>query len=193
MNQHTAQVNPADAIRTPRIPEFPALPDQALVFEIEQFLYREARLLDEERYEEWLGLMAPDIHYWMPGIQARFRDDKSAGPLIDQMAYYDDDLLNLRRRVTRFMHATAWAEDPRTRTCHIINNIEVELTANTHEIRVYSTFVNCRGRNETEETWLAGRRTDLIRRGDDGRLQLARRDIRITQTVMLAKNLNVFL
>lgn len=193
MNHPATTHNPADSMRTPQVPAFPALPDQALVFEIEQFLYREARLLDTERYEEWLGLMAEDIHYWMPGIQARFRDDRSAAPLIERMAYYDDDLLNLRRRVTRFMHTTAWAEDPPTRTCHVVNNIEVELTPNSREYQVYSTFVNCRGRNETEETWLAGRRTDLVRRNGDGYLQLARRDIRITQAVLLAKNLNVFL
>ena len=37
--------------------------DRDLAFEIEQFLYREARLLDAERYDEWLAMMAPDIHY----------------------------------------------------------------------------------------------------------------------------------
>lgn len=192
MSQAQAQ-NPADAIRDPRPPQFPPLPDRDLVFEVEQFLYREARLLDQERYEEWLGLMTEDIHYWMPGVQARFRNDTSSGPLIERMAFYDDDLLNLRRRVTRFMHATAWAEDPPTRACHIINNVEVELTDNAREYRVYSTFVNCRGRNEAGETWIAGRRTDLLRRDDAGALRLARREIHITQAVLLAKNLNVFL
>lgn len=185
--------NPADAIRDPRPPQFPPLPGRDLVFEVEQFLYREARLLDQERYEEWLGLMTEDIHYWMPGVQARFRNDTSAGPLIERMAYYDDDLLNLRRRVTRFMHATAWAEDPPTRACHIINNVEVELTEVEGEYRVYSTFVNCRGRNEAEESWLAGRRIDLLRRQSDGGLKLARREIHTTQAVLRAKNLNVFL
>ncbi|MCI3132220.1 3-phenylpropionate/cinnamic acid dioxygenase subunit beta [Phenylobacterium aquaticum] len=187
------QIDPADVIRSPKPPSFPALPDRDLVFEIEQFLYREARLLDQERYEEWLGLMTEDVHYWMPGMQARYRNDTTAGPLIERMAFYDDDLLNLRRRVTRFMHATAWAEDPPTRAVHIINNVEVELTAVEGEYQVYSTFVNCRGRNESEENWLAGRRTDLLRRQADGGLRLARREIHITQTVLLAKNLNVFL
>ncbi|RYZ10939.1 MAG: 3-phenylpropionate dioxygenase, partial [Comamonadaceae bacterium] len=90
----------------------------ALLFEVQQFLYREARLLDEERYEEWLGLMTEDIHYWMPGIQARHRRDKT--PRLDpqRMAFFDDDLLNMRRRVTRFLDPTAWAEDPPTRSVH---------------------------------------------------------------------------
>lgn len=170
-----------------------ALPPRDLVFEIEQFLYREARLLDEERYEEWLGLMTDDIHYWMPGIQARYRGDKAARYSQSRMAHFDDDMLNLRRRVTRFMHRAARAEDPPTRACHMITNIEVELTDSANEYLVHSVFVNCRGRNEAEEVWLAGRRRDVLRRHAEGALQLARREIFITQAVLLAKNLNVFL
>jgi len=170
----------------------PVVPPE-LVSEAEQFLFREARLLDEERYQEWLGLMTEDIRYWMPGIQARYRKDKK--PRLDpkRMAYFDDDLLNLRRRVTRFLSATAWAEDPPTRSCHIVSNVEVELTGRENEYRVYSTIVNCRGRNEAEEYWLAGRRTDMLRRVGDGTLRLASRQIVITESVLLAKNLNVFL
>jgi ethylbenzene dioxygenase subunit beta len=181
------------ALRQPISPSPSLLPPRDLVFEIEQFLYREARLLDEERYLEWLGLMTEDIHYWMPGIQARFRKDKK--PRLDpkRMAHFDDDMLNMRRRVTRFLDDTAWSEDPPTRSCHVISNVEVESTACPNEFRVYSTFVNCRGRNETEDYWLCGRRTDLLRRIADGGLRLASREIVVTQSVLLAKNLNVFL
>jgi ethylbenzene dioxygenase beta subunit len=69
----------------------------------------------------------------------------------------------------------------------------VELTAREDEYKVYSTFINCRGRNETEEYWLAGRRTDMLRRAGDGSLRLASREIVMTQSVLLSKNLNVFL
>jgi len=180
-------------LRKPVEPPPPALPPRDLVFEVEQFLYREARLLDEERYQEWLGLMTEDVHYWMPGIQARHRRDRKSGIDPRRMAFFDDDLLNMRRRVTRFLDPTAWAEDPPTRACHIISNIEVELTDAPDQYRVYSAFVNCRGRGEAEEYWLSGRRKDLLRRVEDGGLRLASREIVITQTVLLAKNLNVFL
>ncbi len=181
------------ALKKPLPPQPSPLPPMQLVFEVQQFLYREARLLDEERYQEWLGLMTGDIHYWMPGIQARYRKDKT--PRLDpkRMALFDDDMLNMRRRVTRFLDATAWAEDPPTRSCHTISNVEVELTPRDDEFKVYSTFINCRGRGETEEYWLTGRRTDLLRRAGDGTLRLASREIVMTQSVLLAKNLNVFL
>jgi ethylbenzene dioxygenase beta subunit len=164
-----------------------------LVFEIEQFLYREARMLCEERYEEWLGLMTEDIRYWMPGIQARYRKDKQPRYPANRMGHFDDDMLNMRRRVTRFKQETAWAEDPPTRIVHTITNVEVELTDKADEYAAYSNFINCRGRNEAEESWLTGRRKDRLRRAADGTLRLAVREIYITQTVLLAKNLNVFL
>jgi ethylbenzene dioxygenase beta subunit len=164
-----------------------------VVHEVQQFLFFEARLLDEERYEVWLGLMTPDIRYWMPGIQARYRKDKAPRLSSTRMAYFDDDLLNLRRRVTRFMHDTAWAEDPPTRAVHTVTNVEAELTKKPDEIRAFSAFVVVRGRNERDESWLAGRRSDLLRRGDDGLLRISSRQITITETVLLAKNLNVFL
>ena len=93
-----------------------------IVYELERFLYREVRLLEEERYEEWLGTMTDDIHYWMPGIQARFRKDKTPRYSHTRMAHFDDDMLNLRRRVTRSLHETAWQHpvmaDRAERTCH---------------------------------------------------------------------------
>jgi ethylbenzene dioxygenase beta subunit len=181
------------ALRDAKAPRRGRAAPPELVHEVQQFLFFEARLLDEERYEEWLGLMAPDIRYWMPGIQSRYRKDKAPRLSATRMAYFDDDLLNLRRRVTRFMHDTAWAEDPPTRAVHTISNVEAELTAKHDEIQAYSAFVVVRGRNERDESWLSGRRSDLLRRGEDGLLRLAERQITITEAVLLAKNLNVFL
>jgi ethylbenzene dioxygenase beta subunit len=168
--------------RAPVPPPPLTLVPRDLAYEIEQFLLREARLLDDE-----------DIHYWMPGIQARYRRDPT--PRFDpkRMAFFDDDLTSLRRRVTRALHETAWAEDPPTRTVHLVQGIEVQLSERPDEYIAYSTFICVRGRNEMEEDWLAGRRIDRIRRIADGSLRLARREIRITQTVLQSKNLNVFL
>ena len=48
--------------------------------EIQKWLYHEARLLDEERFEEWLALLTPDIHYWLPLRENRFRKDRRPAP-----------------------------------------------------------------------------------------------------------------
>ncbi|MCK9993916.1 MAG: hypothetical protein Dbin4_02436, partial [Alphaproteobacteria bacterium] len=78
------------------------------------------------------------------------------------------------------------------RHCHIITNIEVELTDNPNEYRVYSAFVNHRSRIEQDEDTMMGRREDVLRRVD-GVLKLARRKIITTQSTILAKNLSAFL
>ena len=163
-----------------------------LIREIEQFLYREARALDEERYEDWLEMLTADVHYWMPAVQARYRADRALRYDPKRMAHFDDNLDHLRQRVSRFLQPTAWSEDPPTRHCHIVSNIEVESGESAHEYRVHSVFTNVRSRNESDEDWIAGRRRDLLRRGSDETLRIARREVVLTQAVILSKNLNTF-
>jgi ethylbenzene dioxygenase subunit beta len=182
----------SEVIAKPKVTPEKALPARELVYRIEQFLYREARLLDEERYEEWLGLMTPDVHYYMPGIVATYRRDRRRATEVERAAHFDDDLFGMRRRVTRFLQNTAWTEDPPTRCVRVIGGIEVEPTEVAREYTVHSTFTNCRGRNDRDEDILYGRRFDLLREVE-GSLRIARRHIRITQAVLLSKNLNIFL
>lgn len=169
-----------------------ATPNIELVHEVEQFLYREARILDAEQFDDWLEMLTEDIHYWMPSIQNRYRRDKSPAHDENAMALFDEDLKSLQLRIKRFNTGVAWPEDPPTRHCHVITNIEVELTGNPNEYKVYSTFVNHRSRTEKDEDTMMGRREDLLRRVD-GALKLARRKIITTQSTILAKNLSAFL
>lgn len=166
--------------------------DAALVCEIQQFLFREARALDEERYEDWLEMLTPDIHYWMPGVQSRYRSDDLSSRRREAMAYFDDSLEDLRLRIARTRQKTAWAEDPATRHCHIVTNIEVMQAGATDEFVVHSCFMNVRNRNEVEEQIIPGRREDLIRRTGNG-LRLVKRAIYLRQAVLLSKNINTFL
>lgn len=169
-----------------------ATPSIELIHEVEQFLYREARLLDAEDYDAWLDMLAEDIHYWMPAIQNRYRRDKNPGYTENDLALYDEDMKSLRLRVKRFKTGFAWPEDPPTRHCHVITNIEAELTDDPEEYRVFSAFVHHRSRTEQDEALMIGRREDLLRRVE-GTLKLARRKIITTQSTILAKNLSAFL
>lgn len=164
--------------------------------EITAFLYNEARLLDGERYREWLGLMTDDIRYVMPAVDNRYRRDGAAesAPGTGRMAFFDDGLIDLDRRVQRFESESAWPEDPPTRHVHIISNVE----AYEHPDRdpasytVFSAFVNYRSRGDHDEMMLVGRREDVLRRLPDG-LRIARRHIRSGQSLLTARNLNTFL
>lgn len=173
-----------------RLPEIPV--DAETQRRIEQFLYREARLLDDERWDDWLALMAEDIHYWMPTMENRRRADKLGAYAIDRGALYNDNRLDLTRRVSRFKQPSAWAEDPPTRHAHVISGVEVYQGERAGEYVVHSSFVNYRSRVERDNDLLVGRREDLLRAVGDS-FQIVRRKILMTQSVLMAKNLNTFL
>jgi len=159
---------------------------------VQQFLYHEARLLDHERWDDWLALMADDIHYWMPAIENRRRADKLGAYAPGRGAYFDDNHQDLGKRVARFKQPSAWAEDPPTRHVHVISNVEVIAGAAPDEYLVHSVFVNYRSRGEADNDLLLGRREDVLRKhGDD--FLIARRKIVITQSLLMSKNLNTFL
>jgi len=164
----------------------------ALHHEISQFLYREARLLDEERYDDWLALFTPDIHYWVPGVSNRMRRDPGGPVSAERMAFFDDNLLDLSRRVARFNQETAWAEDPATRHFHLVSNVEIEGENEEGEYVVHSVLLNYRNRHRDEQDVITARRWDLLRRTDDG-LRIARRKAVLGQSMLLSKNINTFL
>lgn len=160
-----------------------------LTFEVEEFLYREASLLDERRLDEWLALCTEDIHYWMP-----IRRTTTAKEIANEftklggMAFFDDDKRMLAMRVQRLQVGRAWAEDPPSRTRHTVSNVRV-VAVDANEITVALNFQLYRTRlNSEEDTWI-GRREDTLRR-EDGALKLARRYIYLDQTVILAQNMS---
>src|SRR5207253_4483760 len=79
--------------------------------EMEQFLYREARLLDSGRFYEWLGLFTDDATYWIP-LQADQADPQTTSSIV-----YDDRRL-LEVRIRQFQHPRAHARTPAPRTVH---------------------------------------------------------------------------
>ncbi len=102
--------------------------DRDLQHEIEQFLYREARLLDERRFHEWLDLLTDDVFYWMPvreTNQQRPEGFYQEGELA--VSYMNDNKDFLTARIKRLDTGQAHAETPPSRTRHLITNVEIEL------------------------------------------------------------------
>lgn len=85
----------------------------------------------------------------------------------------------------------AWAEDPPSRTRHLITNIEVEPGDSASELKVYSNFMVYRNRGETEQEFFVGARQDVLRH-IDGTWKIARRRVILDQNVLLAKNVSIF-
>jgi 3-phenylpropionate/cinnamic acid dioxygenase small subunit len=165
--------------------------------EIEELLYREAELLDERRFEDWLDLFTEDARYWMPmrrNVPAEEPAREFTREGVD-VNWFDEGKDTLTRRVKQILTGIHWAEEPPSRICHMISNVQVvtgaPLAAPPSEVTVKSRFLVYRNRVETETDFLVGKREDLLRRVDGG-WQIARRKIILDQSVLLAKNLTVF-
>ncbi|MDI3269986.1 MAG: aromatic-ring-hydroxylating dioxygenase subunit beta [Bacillota bacterium] len=79
-------------------------------------LYREARLLDEGRFEEWLSLFTGDAIYWVPG-------DNAEDPMAASIIY--DDRPTMEDRVRRLRSPLAFSQSPPSLTLHQVSNVEV--------------------------------------------------------------------
>ena len=178
--------------------------NEDVIREVEQFLYREVRLLDERRFREWLELFTDDVRYWMAGRSNRYPRSSKAIAILDPDRYVEDDLSQegelaileetkqtLSQRVARLDTGMAWAEDPPSRSRHLITNIEVEPGDAANEVKVYSNFMVYRSRAETEQDFYVGARRDLLRRVA-GSWKIADRKIILDQNVLLAKNVSIF-
>jgi ethylbenzene dioxygenase beta subunit len=166
--------------------------DDALLLKIERFYRMEARLLDAECYDEWYQLLADDLFYWMPLRESRFRRDKRREIEPDNMALFDERKADIAVRLGRFNSGMVWSEDPPTRHVYIVSNVEAFETPVSGEFEIQSTFVQYRVRGDHDEATLMGRRRDLIR-ADGESFLLARRLILVPQSVLLTKNISVFL
>lgn len=176
-----------------------------LVLEVEQFLFREARLLDECRFQEWLSLLADDLRYWMPTMSSRYDAGSKALTPLDrvshlpqgseqpelELALLDETKDSLARRVARLGSGMAWAEEPPSRTCRFICNVTVAESDTQAGLVVHSNFILYRTRGDLERDFYVGSRQDVLRSTDSG-WQIASRKIFMPQNVLAAKNVSSF-
>jgi 3-phenylpropionate/cinnamic acid dioxygenase small subunit len=168
-----------------------------LTQEIAQFLYAEAEMLDERRHDEWLSLLADDIRYWMP-MRRNIKYGDNAREFTretEDISWFDEGKDTLTRRVRQIQTGIHWAEEPQSRICHMVSNVQLmSVTPDPvapREVMAKSRFLIYRNRVETETDLLVGKREDTLRR--DGDLWLiARRKIILDQNVLLTKNLTFF-
>ena len=99
-----------------------------------QLLEREARLLDERRFEDWLALFAPECLYWVPGTP-------NAGDPRKEVAVSFDDRRQLEGRIYRLRTGYAWSQVPASRTARLVANVEVFRTAEASTLMVRSTLL----------------------------------------------------
>lgn len=97
-------------------------------------LEREARLLDQHRYEDWLKTFTPECVYWAPGRP-------EGGDPRTEIAVMFDDRRRLEDRVFRLRTGAAWSQAPRSRTVRMITKVEVFSTDDANRRMVRANFL----------------------------------------------------
>jgi 3-phenylpropionate/cinnamic acid dioxygenase small subunit len=126
---------------------------------VEQFLFREARLMDTNDYDAWLALWSDDCTYWVP-----CNDDGSDPSRRVSLVFAHRK--QLEDRVWRLNGLHAHTQRPQSRLARVISNVEVE-HAEDPEITVHSAFSLCEVRKDEMHFWV-GRNTHVLERTDDG-------------------------
>jgi benzoate/toluate 1,2-dioxygenase beta subunit len=110
-----------------------AVADPAVRDRCRALLEREARLLDERRFDAWLDLYVPECLYWVPGTPG--------GDPRREIAFAFDDRRQLEGRVYRLGTGYAWSQIPPSRTSRLVANVEVFGTARADEHMERSNFL----------------------------------------------------
>lgn len=139
------------------------------------FVYAEARMLDEQRFSDWLQLFTDDGYYWMPlGYQ-------QTNPRLENSLMYEDKLL-LQVRIERLAGNRTFSQQPKSRSHHLLSRPEIETTHEWHQpdqgqyvVRVPFQYVESRA----DDQWLyAGWSTfQLIEQNGALRIKLKRVDL----------------
>ena len=137
----------------------------------EQFLYRQAEILDDRIWDDWLALFTAEGHYWMPATPEQTEGEGQPN------IFYEDHYL-MRIRIGRINHPNAWSQSPPNRTGHVVSNVIVESEdAATGDLVVRSKFHVVEFRND-EQRYFAGKyRHDLVCTPAGYRIRLQRVDI----------------
>jgi 3-phenylpropionate/cinnamic acid dioxygenase small subunit len=111
-----------------------AVIDVAVRDEFRWLLEREARYLDQLRYDDWLAMYTPECIYWVPSTP-------NAGDPRREIAVMFDDRRRLEDRIYRMRTGFAWSQAPASRTVRLVTNVEVFATASDDTRMIRSNFL----------------------------------------------------
>lgn len=160
---------------------------------VQEFLFAEAEILDQRRLREWLDLLTDDVTYRIPARHTL--SGKSVdGEFTDQareIMFMDEIKETLAARVAKLSEPTSWAETPPSRTRRLITNVRVK-SDDGDSVEVSSYFYVYKSRLEHVEDVYIGERRDTLRRVGDS-FKIAARTVYLDQTVLMVKNISIFL
>ena len=159
-----------------------------LQLKIEQFYYREARMLDSRQYQQWFALLTEDVRYIIPS---------RTNPLVNNREHGNEEMISIERglededsdgcpireegymlmmiRVERAYKINSWSENPPARTRRIVGNIEV-IDDDGDKLTIYSNFHMHYARPGSNNFLYSGQRRDILLKADDS-YKLSRREV----------------
>jgi 3-phenylpropionate/cinnamic acid dioxygenase small subunit len=143
----------------------------------------EARLIDEQRFDEWLDLFTPDARYWMP-LELGQTD-----PVLHNNLYYDD-LVLLRIRVERLKSAKTYSQKPRSRCHHLLQEPVVEQD-NDGVVQTWTPFHYVETRLDEQTLFAGWSRHTLVR--EEGRLRIRLKRIDLVNCDSAFGNIQLFM
>lgn len=160
---------------------------------VERFLSAEAEALDEWRLRDWLGMLDAAVTYQVPvRIHKEVTGDSRVTGVQTDSFHMDEDRVSLEMRVERIETGFAWAEEPPTRTRHLVGNVRVGEPDAEGAVAVRSNLLLYHTRwDRPEYTILSGERRDVLRPEGDGWI-LRRRLVVLDNTVIPTLNMSFF-
>jgi 3-phenylpropionate/cinnamic acid dioxygenase small subunit len=138
---------------------------------LEEFIVREARLLDERRFRDWMALFTEDGTYWVPAVPGQ------RSPFDQASLFYDDRDL-MRTRIERLEHPRIHVQTPPSRTAHLVGNVLVEsVDEEKGEFAIGSTVIMVEYRDEQQRLFAGRQRHRLRRDGASFRIMQKRVDL----------------
>jgi len=154
-----------------------------LYLEVQNFLFREAMLLEEARFREWLAFFTDDVRYVMPVRRTVQPPPGGRNEPEEVFSLFNDDKASLTMRVQRFETGLAHAEVPPSVTQRLITNVLVDPDTDRAEYLAHSRFLVHQVRGGRLSYTFHGKRRDRLRR-EGGALKIAERRIELAQTIL---------
>lgn len=123
---------------------------------LREVVIREANLLDERRFEEWLDLYTQDAVYWVPAVPGQSNAE-------DHVSLFYDDKETMVARVKRLRHPEVHAQSPASRTCRFVTNLAVDRGTEDDARTVTSNQLIVEYRPGWEQRIFAGRCRHTLR------------------------------
>ncbi len=161
-----------------------ALTDAAVRDEFRRLVEREARLLDQLRYDDWLAMYAAECLYWVPSTP-------HAGDPRREIAVMFDDRRRLEDRVYRLRTGFAWSQAPQSRTVRLITNVEVFATAQDDARMLRSNFLIGEFWDKETRTLTGWAGHRVVRSGDGWKI--AAKQVNLLECDQAIRNLSIIL